>query len=45
MADGKAEHIDALRPLLSYPGKVTRVGGVGPGQLTKITYQIIVAGM
>jgi len=44
MAGGKAEHIDALRPLLSHLGKVTRVGDVGAGQLTKLANQIIVAG-
>lgn len=44
MAGGKIEHIDALRPLLSHLGKVTRVGEVGAGQLTKLANQIIVAG-
>lgn len=44
MAGGKAEHIDSLRPLLSHLGKVTRVGEVGAGQLTKLANQIIVAG-
>jgi len=44
MAGGKAELIDALRPLLSHLGKVTRVGDVGTGQLTKLANQIIVAG-
>lgn len=44
MAGGKVEHIDALRPLLSHLGKVTHVGEVGAGQLTKLANQIIVAG-
>lgn len=44
MAGGKAESIDPLRPLLSHLGKVTHVGDVGAGQLTKLANQIIVAG-
>lgn len=44
MAGGKTEQIDSLRPLLSHLGKVTRVGEVGAGQLTKLANQIIVAG-
>jgi len=44
MAGGRAENIDSLRPLLSHLGKVTRVGEVGAGQLTKLANQIIVAG-
>lgn len=44
MAGGNAETIDRLRPLLSHLGKVTRVGEVGAGQLTKLANQIIVAG-
>lgn len=44
MAGGKRQLIDSLRPLLSHLGKVTHVGEVGAGQLTKLANQIIVAG-
>ncbi len=44
MAGGDREIVDSLRPLLSHLGKVTHVGGVGAGQLTKLANQIIVAG-
>jgi 2-hydroxy-3-oxopropionate reductase len=44
MAGGDRKIVDSLRPLLSHLGKVTHVGGVGAGQLTKLANQIIVAG-
>ena len=44
MAGGNRQLIDSLRPLLSHLGKVTHVGEVGAGQLTKLANQIIVAG-
>lgn len=44
MAGGDRQLIDSLRPLLSHLGKVTHVGEVGAGQLTKLANQIIVAG-
>ena len=44
MAGGAKQSIDRLRPLLTHLGKVTRVGEVGAGQLTKLANQIIVAG-
>jgi 2-hydroxy-3-oxopropionate reductase len=44
MAGGNRQIIDGLRPLLSHLGKVTHVGEVGAGQLTKLANQIIVAG-
>lgn len=44
IAGGQADSINHLRPLLSNLGKVTHVGGVGAGQLTKLANQIIVAG-
>lgn len=44
MAGGSAPAIDRLRPLLAQLGRVTRVGEVGAGQLTKLANQVIVAG-
>lgn len=44
MAGGDRKIVDSLRPLLSHLGKVTHIGGVGAGQLTKLANQIIVAG-
>ncbi|WNY87862.1 NAD(P)-dependent oxidoreductase [Leclercia adecarboxylata] len=44
MAGGNRQLIASLRPLLSHLGKVTHVGEVGAGQLTKLANQIIVAG-
>ncbi|POU74697.1 2-hydroxy-3-oxopropionate reductase [Leclercia sp. LSNIH6] len=44
MAGGDRQLIDSIRPLLSHLGKVTHVGEVGAGQLTKLANQIIVAG-
>ena len=44
MAGGSRQLIESLRPLLSHLGKVTHVGEVGAGQLTKLANQIIVAG-
>ncbi len=44
MAGGNRQLIESLRPLLSHLGKVTHVGEVGAGQLTKLANQIIVAG-
>lgn len=44
MAGGDRQLINSLRPLLSHLGKVTHVGEVGAGQLTKLANQIIVAG-
>lgn len=44
MAGGDRQLVDRLRPLLSHLGKVTHVGDVGAGQLTKLANQIIVAG-
>lgn len=44
MAGGRAEDIDALRPLLGHLGhRVTRMGDVGAGQVTKVCNQMIVA--
>ncbi|MDE1185413.1 MAG: NAD(P)-dependent oxidoreductase [Pantoea sp.] len=44
MAGGNAPLIESLHPLLAHLGRVTRVGEVGAGQLTKLANQIIVAG-
>lgn len=44
MAGGDAELIDELRPLLSsLSDRVTRMGGVGSGQATKVCNQMIVS--
>ena len=44
MAGGDAEDIDALRPILAHLAqRVTRMGDVGAGQVTKVCNQMIVA--
>lgn len=44
MAGGHTEDIDALRPMLAHLGhRVTRMGAVGTGQVTKVCNQMIVA--
>ena len=44
MAGGEAADIDQLRPLLAaLSQRVTRMGGVGAGQVTKVCNQLIVA--
>lgn len=44
MAGGHGEDIDVLRPLLAHLGqRVTRMGAVGTGQVTKVCNQMIVA--
>ena len=45
MAGGEAEHVERARPVLDALGaKVTHVGPVGSGQLTKAVNQIIIGG-
>lgn len=44
MAGGDTALIERLQPLLAVMGRVTRVGEVGAGQLTKLVNQIMVAG-
>lgn len=44
MAGGDAEHIDALRPIFAHLSqRLTRMGDVGAGQVTKVCNQLIVA--
>lgn len=44
MAGGSDEDIDVLRPLLAHLGqRITRMGGVGAGQVAKVCNQMIVA--
>jgi 3-hydroxyisobutyrate dehydrogenase len=44
MAGGRREDVDALRPLLGHLGqRVTHMGAVGAGQVTKVCNQMIVA--
>ncbi|KJF74813.1 NAD(P)-dependent oxidoreductase [Agrobacterium arsenijevicii] len=43
MAGGDATLVDAMRPVLAYLGRVTHVGPVGSGSLTKLANQLIVA--
>lgn len=44
MAGGRGEDIDVLRPLLAHLGqRVTHMGAVGTGQVTKVCNQMIVA--
>ena len=44
MAGGRAQDIDAIRPLLAHLGqRVTRMGEVGAGQVTKVCNQMLVA--
>ena len=46
MCGGKAEHFDAVKPLLdSYAKAVTLLGNSGAGQLTKMCNQLAVAGV
>lgn len=42
MAGGDAAHLDGVRPVLEYLGKVTAIGPVGAGQLAKLANQAIV---
>lgn len=44
MAGGAAEDVQAARALLAPLGRLTHMGPVGTGQLTKLANQIIVAG-
>lgn len=44
MAGGRGEDVDVLRPLLAHLGqRVTHMGAVGAGQVTKVCNQMIVA--
>ncbi len=44
MAGGRGEDVDLLRPLLAHLGqRVTHMGAVGAGQVTKVCNQMIVA--
>lgn len=44
MAGGRGEDVDSLRPILSNLGqRVTHMGGVGSGQVTKVCNQMLVA--
>lgn len=44
MAGGRMQDIDAVRPLLAHLGqRVTRMGEVGAGQVTKVCNQMLVA--
>lgn len=43
MAGGDPDAIDAMRPMFAHLGRVTRVGPVGTGELTKLANQLIVA--
>ncbi len=44
MAGGRGQDIDAIRPLLAHLGqRVTRMGEVGAGQVTKVCNQMLVA--
>lgn len=44
MAGGRGEDVDILRPLLAHLGqRVTHMGAVGAGQVTKVCNQMIVA--
>jgi 3-hydroxyisobutyrate dehydrogenase len=45
MVGGEAATLDAVRPLLDVLGsKVTRIGGVGAGQICKAVNQVVIAG-
>jgi 3-hydroxyisobutyrate dehydrogenase-like beta-hydroxyacid dehydrogenase len=44
MAGGEADVIDGLADVFAVLGRVTRLGPVGTGQLTKLANQIIVGG-
>jgi 2-hydroxy-3-oxopropionate reductase len=43
MAGGDTETVEAMRPLFATLGRVTHVGPVGAGELTKLANQLIVA--
>ncbi len=43
MVGGPADAFETVRPLLALMGRITLVGGVGDGQITKVANQIIVA--
>ncbi|WP_220812845.1 NAD(P)-dependent oxidoreductase [Pseudomonas paralcaligenes] len=44
MAGGRGEDVEALRPILAHLGqRVTHMGGVGSGQVTKVCNQMLVA--
>ncbi|RUX52049.1 NAD(P)-dependent oxidoreductase [Mesorhizobium sp. M4A.F.Ca.ET.050.02.1.1] len=43
MAGGEADTIDALRPIFAPLGRVTHIGPVGAGSLSKLANQLIVA--
>ncbi len=43
MAGGDTETVEAMRPLFAPLGRVTHVGPVGAGELTKLANQLIVA--
>ncbi|MEI5678375.1 MULTISPECIES: NAD(P)-dependent oxidoreductase [unclassified Mesorhizobium] len=43
MAGGDAETVEAMRPVFAPLGRVTHVGPVGTGELTKLANQLIVA--
>lgn len=44
MAGGAADHIESLSDVFGPLGRVTRIGPVGTGQMTKLANQIIVGG-
>ncbi len=44
MAGGRGDDVEALRPILAHLGqRVTHMGGVGSGQVTKVCNQMLVA--
>lgn len=43
MAGGEAETVEAMRPVFAPLGRLTHVGPVGAGELTKLANQLIVA--
>ena len=46
MAGGKSEHIEFVRPLIAeLASRLTRMGGPGTGQVTKLANQVIVASL
>ncbi len=42
MAGGEAADVEAAAPVFAAMGKITRIGGVGTGQLAKLANQVIV---
>jgi 2-hydroxy-3-oxopropionate reductase len=44
MAGGETDVVESLRPVFAPMGRVTRIGPVGTGQMTKLANQIIVGG-